>query len=330
MLFYVINQDGGNMRTQNLKFLISIVIGVLIYIGLLLLQFSTQERTIPFVGVTILLFVTSLLIGFFIQKIQSRQEFQEQLRSKAIGAIRRLNDIEILVKRGLANISDGTHNNSSTMFNIINDSVRSAIFDWTDVLEEDFKKIQEIEEKKLALVTALNQKSTFREEDRKQIEELRKEIMRLRKSIPLNLSPPLSRELFSEMEAYQTQEMLNILAANRNEYEIRVEILDPKLNSLVEQGKPINFHYSYADGKSCLFVVSGNDIENPIGKVINRFTEEVIFDTTYYDWLSTALYKYRNNELIVLDEYTCQIDFSKQDDEILIKIPTSKLFYVHR
>ena len=144
------------MNKKNLKYVISIIIAILAYIGFVLLQFSIQERTFAYIGISIILFIISLLIGLFIQKIQSQQEFQEKLRSKAIGAIRRLSDIEILVKRGLASISKNANTNSTIIYKIINDSVRSAIYDWTDVLEEDFKKIQEIEYKKLELINVLS------------------------------------------------------------------------------------------------------------------------------------------------------------------------------
>ena len=317
------------MKNQNLKFVIFIVIAILFYIGFVFLQFSIQERTFAYIGISIILFITSLVIGLFIQKIQSRQEFQEQLRSKAIGSIRRLKDIEILVKRSLTNISASTNDISITMFNIISDSVRSAIFDWTDVLEEDFKKIQELENKKLALINALSYKSEDHEEGKKQIEELEKEISRLQNSIPPKLYSSVTEKQFTEMQFFQTQERLNFLAASRNEYEILIEVLDPKLYSIVEKNEPISFHYSRTDANNGLFVVSGNDIKNRIGKVINIFTEAVIFDSTYYSWLSTVLHHYRNNELIVLDEYSYQRKSTKKGNEILVKLPTSKLFFVH-
>jgi hypothetical protein len=317
------------MKSQNKKYWSYICILFIFYIGLAILQYSTEEETLSFFVISIFLFILSLLIGLFIQKIQSRQEFQEQLHSKAIASIRRLNDIENLVKRGLANTPENTNDFSNTLFNIINESVISAIFDWADVLEEDFKKIQELENKKIALITELRHKSKDPEEGKKQILELRQDISRLQKTIPQELYSSVYEKIVMEIGTYQNQELLNFFAGSNPEYEIRIEVFDSELYTIVEKNEPLNIQYSNIDEKIGLFVVSRDDNKSPLGKVNNKFANGVIHNSLYYDWLITALYNFRINELIVLDEYAYQRNPTNKRKEILIKIPTSRLFFVH-
>lgn len=314
------------MNKKDTKYVIYIIIALLFYIGLVFLQFSMEDNELPYIGISILLFITSLLIGLSIQKIQSRQEFQEQLRSKAIGSIRRLQDIEILVKRGLTNIPDDTNNNSKTIFNVISDSVRSAKFDWIDVLEEDFKKIQELESKKLALIDALSHTNEDHEEGRKKIIDLKNEITKLQNSIPQTLYSSVTRTQLADMYTFKTQEFLNDIASNVNKYEILIEILDLKLYSIIEQHEPLILHYSYETKNNGLFIILGNDIDNKIGKVINKAKEYKISDVDYYTWLNSALYKYSSNDVKILNDYTYQIKTTENGDVISVEIPSYKLF----
>lgn len=311
-----------------MKYVIYIILGLLSYIGLVFIRFSIEANTLPYIGISIILFIISLIIGLFIQKIQSREEFQERLRSKAIGAIRRLSDIEILVNRGSDNVFEDTNNNSKIMFKLIHDSVRSAIYDWTDVLEEDFKKIQELESKKLALINTLSHTNENHEEGRKKIKDLKNEIIKLQNSIPQTLYSSLTRTQLAEMYNFKTQEFLNDIASNVNEYEILIEVLDPTLYSIIKQKEPLIFHYSYGSENSGLFVVLGNDINNKIGKVINKSSEYNISDVNYYAWLDSALHNFSNNDVKILDDYSYQIKSTENGDVIIVKIPTFKLFFV--
>jgi nitrogen regulatory protein PII-like uncharacterized protein len=317
------------MKNKKSKYIISIIIAVLTYIGFFFLQFSIQEDTVGYIGVSVILFIISLIIGLFIQKIQSREEFQEQLRSKAIGAIRRLSDIEILVKRGLANVLD-TDNNSKTMFKIINDSVRSAIYDWTDVLEEDFKKIQEIEDKKLELIDVLSHKNGDNKESRKEFVKIKNEITELQKSIPSPLYNSFTDKHLSELQFFKSQEFLNYFASSGEEFGVLIEVLDSfTINLFLTEHRDLTFFYPSKDEDFGLFITYGLDIDVKIGKVINTFSEYGISDANYYQWLFETLnvdvvdYDGRIKDL---DEYS-YIEGTSEGDMYIIRIPKSKLFF---
>jgi len=317
------------MNKKKQKYIISIIIAVLAYIGFVFLQFSIQEETYGYIGISIILFIISLIIGLFIQKIQSHEEFQEQLRSKAIGAIRRLSDIEILVKRGLASVLDAD-NNSKVMFKIINDSVRSAIYDWTDVLEEDFKKIQEIEDKKLELIDVLSHKKEDKEENRKKFVKIKNEINELQKSIPSPLYYSFTDKHLAEMQFYKSQEFLNYFASSGEEFRILVEVLDLDIIYIfLTEHRDLTFFYSIEDEDFGLYITYGLDTDVKIGKVINTFSEYGISDANYFQWLFETLNVNVvdvHGQIKDLDEYS-YIEGTSEGNMFIIRIPKSKLSF---
>ena len=238
-----------------------------------------------------------------------------------------MSDIEILVKRGLAHTHQSPDNSPELILHIISDSVRSAIYDWTDVLEEDFKKIQEIENKKLELINVLSHKREDSEESKNQIEKLESDISRLQKGISPVLYSSVTEKRLSEMKFFGDQEFLNFEAEHEQEYIVLVEVINEKLISIVEQNKPLYFHFSYDDRSAGLFLVDGDNTEKKIGKVINKFTKFGISDINYSQWLYETLHTGVFTGPKRLDVYSLTQLPTGDEKTVLIKIPKSKLFF---
>jgi len=63
------------MDKRDKKYLIYIFMGIIAYIAFTIIQYSLIDRKGVYVSFLIILFLISIVIGFFVQKIQSRQEF---------------------------------------------------------------------------------------------------------------------------------------------------------------------------------------------------------------------------------------------------------------
>jgi hypothetical protein len=100
--------------------------------------------------------VFSIGLGWFLQRKESTKQYEENLKKYALSAYRRISDIGRSVKRAKIRIEEYKNNADmeklselDVIYAIIegtDDTVQSSISDWTDILNEEIKKKEEIEE----------------------------------------------------------------------------------------------------------------------------------------------------------------------------------------
>lgn len=102
--------------------------------------------------------------GWALQRIDSRKQFQESLKSYALSAHRRIRDIEKSINRLINTIDIMRSRNSQNIFNELDalrliadgmiDTTKSSIADWVDVIGEELStrdKIEELNKERLSI-----------------------------------------------------------------------------------------------------------------------------------------------------------------------------------
>jgi len=113
----------------------------------------------------------SIAIGWVLQRIQSRDDFRKSIKQFAISAYRRILDIEKAVSRLSGVLIDDTVKRSpdevirmKALYKLvegISDTVNSSAADWADILDQEIKKkdkIQELEEQRIILENSLRKR----------------------------------------------------------------------------------------------------------------------------------------------------------------------------
>jgi hypothetical protein len=311
------------MKKKDKKYVIYIILGIIAYIAFTIIQYSLIDNKGAHISYLIILFLVSLIIGFFIQKIQSRQEFEENLKSKAYGAIRRLSDIEILVKRGL--LRNKREGDAELIFLNIGDSIKSAKYDWADVIEDDLKTIQDIENKKRELLSIFSAIGADAQEKINRIDQLEKDISTLGKLLPPALQEvtevnPIDTDYF-----FACQEMLNNEVTAKKALELQIEVLDPILITVLEQNKPLFFFYSRDGKKTRLFLTLGLETEQIIGRILNRYKKFGINDDYYYQVVCEAIDLNQSYGLFAVEEYSVSPHHARSEEIKWVNIPINKV-----
>jgi len=297
--------------------------GIIAYIAFTIIQYSLIDRKGVYVSFLIILFLISIVIGFFVQKIQSRQEFENDLKSKAYGAIRRLSDIEILVNRGL--LRKKRESDAELVFLNIGDSIKSAKYDWADVIEDDLKTIQDIENKKRELLRIFSNIGEGTPEKTNRIDQLEKDILTLAKLLPPALQEVTEVNPIDTGNFGMCQKMLNDEVTTKQALELQIEVLDPILLTVLDQNKPLFFLYS-RDGQAIrLFLTLGLETEQIIGRVINRYNKFGINDDIYNHVVCEAIDLHHSYGLFGVEKYSMSPNRSKTDETRWINIPIDKV-----
>ena len=166
---------------------------------------TTQRETVLF---NTLQFLLTLGFGWFSTRAVSRAEFERNLKQFAIGAYRRITDIEAMVDRLRSRLHQGqTNAESSTNLEVVScvledtlQVVRSSTADWADVIGDELLALQTIqslrqEKTELKFVPALEE--SIRSTDQR-IQEIDTKIERLTNRLPPNLQIESRRADFDE------------------------------------------------------------------------------------------------------------------------------------
>jgi len=186
-------------HAQILEIIIAIVMGSLT-VGAFTIQVvtlnknTTELETILFNGIQ---FILSLGFAWFSTRAISRSEFDESIKKFAIGAYRRISDIERMISRlqneignMMAHTSDHELHHLEIVNAIVADTiqvVKSSIADWSDVIGDELiviEKIKRLEEDKVEKESSLqNDKEDYEEK----LKEINEQITKLISSLPNNL-----------------------------------------------------------------------------------------------------------------------------------------------
>jgi hypothetical protein len=239
-------------------------------------------------------FIFSLGIGWCLQRISSREEFQESLHKFAFSAYRRIKDIDRSVNKISSEIRQMRFNYPiervheldliGVLAEEMNNTVNSSIADWGDIIGDDLKKkerIDELENEKLAL-TVKGIYSQNNTEINEKISEVKYEIQNLRAELPYipnikdegyprggRISTVIMQSLISNIE---TSSCIFLKVANISELsknQIANLINNQSISFCVEQVM-IHLHFGAFD----------KDFKR-LGEVENPFSESDVYGNDY-------------------------------------------------
>lgn len=249
-----------NDASKNKFDIVIIVILVVLSLGLIWFNYSLPDSyrtTENFFVLQGSQFLASILLGYFLQRIQSREEFQNDLKKYALSAYRRIIDIGKIIDR-LFLIADNAKVKADkgkvSEIDIIQEIIISAKFiisssnaDWVDIIGEELKKkerIDELQELAAQIKSSPPKPAAQQKETNDQLEQIRKELYNLRSDLPFILqdnkrmdnyggpfepkfSPIISRYIFDQVEKTGYVTLSIDIDPNKVEEFIR------KINSLV-------------------------------------------------------------------------------------------------
>ena len=141
-------------------------------------------------------FFIALILGWFLQRIASREEFLRSLRDYAISAYRRISDIQKSVERFRLEVvhmrrtypADKIHELDvlAVLGDEMKNTVLSSSYDWADIIGDELEKIEQFQkiETELRTVSSLGPPGENSETFQTFLE-LKKELARLRSDIPI-------------------------------------------------------------------------------------------------------------------------------------------------
>lgn len=236
-------------------------------------------------------FLLSLASGWVLQRIVSREEFQKSLKQYAQSAFRRINDISKSITRLERRIirlrsshpMDQVHELDVIRASVeeLGDTVKSSIYDWTDIIEDDLKKINQIQdlEEEIRELRQNEISSNYHQSD--VYERLNNEIKILRSELPLMLNPstPVEDALPREgrySELVHAHFMDSILT--QSAIFLSFGLLDPNIED-IDTLTP--FHYSFGTNMfTDYFFIHGNNGER-LGKLKNSFHEIGVYGNDF-------------------------------------------------
>lgn len=151
-------------------------------------------------AIKILQLISSVTLGFFLQRLQAREEFQANLKKFALSAYRRILDIEKSGNRLLELVDRGKTRNGESMLietDVIKEialsikwTISSSIADWLDIIGDEVKlkeKIDKLENKEALLRTIPPKTFTDQEKAELMLDKINSELTTLRADLPMIL-----------------------------------------------------------------------------------------------------------------------------------------------
>lgn len=205
-------------HARTLEIIIAIVMGILT-IGAFTIQITmlnkntTELETILFNSIQ---FILSMGFAWFSTRAISRSEFDESIKKFAIGAYRRISDIERMISRlrdeignMMAHTSDHELHHLEIVNAIVADTiqvVKSSIADWSDVIGDELiviEKIKRLEEDKIEKESSLQ---SNKDDSENKLEEINEQITKLISTLPsyLKYEALERRELSRNLEFAST------------------------------------------------------------------------------------------------------------------------------
>ena len=247
-------------------------------------------------------FFLAIAIGWHVQTLVSREEFETQLRRYALSAYRRVSDISLSVARIKGEtLAKGTKDSDAraralhaidAVADELANTVRSAIVDWADIIGNEILKVQRIEELRQQARLGPLAREAASPPDRMQEVEL--EIKNLKRQLPILLqaSLGLQEDMMPREGRLSLPALRSLLASVRDKSEVMLTIQhlaspdQPPLAGDQPQG-PFTFWIDTAMGSD--YLVARDRYRNDIGQVINPFEEEGVYHKDYHQTLLMVL-----------------------------------------
>lgn len=277
----------------------------------------------------------SILIGFILQRLDSTKKFQENLRSYGLSAYRRISDIskslararrEINLKRKSSTDADAqVLDIISVIIEGADDTVKSSITDWADIIGDDLKTQERLLELEASLSIQMQSNVESQEKERR-IQELQNEIQALKSKLPYSLHEYdemvqvtiMVDSLLGGMVLSASSFILKIKTINRKDFEhFASSIKDKRPCKFVFKTNANTLRFEEVDVYDDRQVLIGQ-VVNPIKKYNDYFFQK-IWETikppdgdNLID--SNKSVMIRNAELL---------DVMLENEEVVIRIPVS-------
>ena len=201
-----------------------LAIGIFIFQAITVNSTTTQLETVLF---NLLQFLLTIGFAWFSGREVSKSEFEKSLKQFAIGAYRRITDIDKMLRRLQREVGDmlalqpNNQDNLQVIQAIVFDTcqvVQSSTDDWADVIGEELLAIEKIKrlERKKDEIELLENTTGDRKSKDQNLNEIERKINELRSTLPtlLNIS---SQEKVEEERVYQPQVVSWLLEKHENE-----------------------------------------------------------------------------------------------------------------
>lgn len=240
----------------------------------------------------------SIGIGWVLQRISSRKEFQESLKQFALSAYRRISDIEKSVNRIKNAIEKARASYSrekvheldilSIVAEELSSTVNSSIADWIDVIGEELSKKERIVElqKEQQTLKSVVSNNPDRLDANNRIKELQEEIDTLKSKLPYLLKENIIRPNYSSTEAINfVVDHFHRESRSHSCITIQVGTNDANLEKMLDAIIPVSVVLSISLMQSDLYLLSKNG--ETVGRIINPFPK--IEDTDFVNALVSVL-----------------------------------------
>ena len=280
------------MRGIKLTELIPIVLLLLALLGLYILQFLFLDQSQNEAIALYFRIAESKLyiaLGWGIQHLYSRIQFTEELKRYGYSAFRRISDIgsalgrlkKELINQELTNENKNKNSSIDLGIDLVNASVDSAILDWADVIGEEIKisnKIQEVE----------NQIAAFKTTSEKDAE-----IIRLKDELEVLKAqlPEYWATMQMDRPIWLYDKISNIVDEFRREYKEKGKIklligtseLKPTTIARLKNGDALfMFQYGGMHSRGAAFTFED---EPGLGELVNKYAGYGVHDIEYIESL---------------------------------------------
>ncbi len=226
----------------------------------------------------------SIGIGWVLQRISSRKEFQDSLKQFALSAYRRISDIEKSVNRIRIAIEKARLSYSkekiheldilSMATDELSNTVNSSIADWVDVIGDELDKKEKIIElqKEQQVLKSIAANSSGSGEAEGKVRQLQEEINALKLKLPYSLKEEVSIPYFEGTEKIQfVIDHFHREIRSHSCITFQVESINDGLKNKLEESLPLSLVVSITFSRSDLYLLNKDEVV--IGRVINPFAE---------------------------------------------------------
>ena len=253
-----------------------------------------------------IVFFLALAIGWIIQGILSRADYQRGLKDYALSAYRRVTDISDSVARMKSEAHQEILQHPESVPPVLHvidaladelgNTVRSAIVDWADVIGDDIDTLHRLDQAQRMQLRALHNleppsdSSTASETLRR----LEQEIETLRGNLPTSLRTAIDLEgdMLPREGRLSPLVLRSLRATIRDTSSVRLMVrsfspLTSHVVSAITRGAPYSLHIDVAAGSEFL-IIKAEDGEE-LGVVANPFDDLGVYDKDYHATLLSVL-----------------------------------------
>lgn len=248
----------------------------------------SQRETVLY---NVLEFGLSLGLGWVLQRIDAKKQFQESLKKFALSAYRRITDIQKSVNRLKGEITQMRSAYSRVKVHELDilrmvaeemdNTVNSSISDWVDIIGQELDKKERIQELKREQKILFSRQNAIESE---KLHEIKDEIIRLRSELPGIMSIETQNMNFSkERNSYIVVEHFFSSIEAYSGINLKIMTNEAQSGEFLEKNQPYFLKFEQSFSSAVASVVNQNN--EPVGQIINPFKFDDIEDSDFVNTL---------------------------------------------